>query len=57
MTKLSVIAMILFVFVAFFLHLLALMKVFPLLISTPILFLALLIIVHNINNRKRFRGF
>ncbi|MDQ1147074.1 hypothetical protein QE429_003901 [Bacillus sp. SORGH_AS 510] len=57
MSKLPVIAMILFVFVAFFLHLLALMKIFPLLISTPILFLALLIIVHNINNRKRFRGF
>ncbi|WP_413302010.1 hypothetical protein AA0X95_22965 [Bacillus sp. 1P10SD] len=57
MTKIPVIVMIIFALGAFFLHLLALLNVFPLLLSTPILFFAILIIVHYINDRKRFRGF
>lgn len=41
----------------FFLQLMGLMKVVPIYISSPILFITLFIIVYNINERHRFKGF
>ncbi|WP_156431358.1 hypothetical protein [Bacillus sp. FJAT-29814] len=49
--------MLLFFLIAFFLHILALMKIFPLLISIPLLLIAIFIPAVLINDRKRFKGF
>ncbi|WP_312471285.1 hypothetical protein [Neobacillus sp.] len=57
MGKTPFIIMILFILFAFFLHLLALLKVFPLLISAPTLFISILIFLFYLNNRNRFKGF
>jgi hypothetical protein len=55
--KFPFVILILFIFMAFFLHLLALMNVFPLLLSTPIMFISIFIMVMFMNDRKRFKGF
>ncbi|MCD4837739.1 MULTISPECIES: hypothetical protein [Neobacillus] len=55
--KITLPLMILFFVIAFFLHILALLNIFPIIISVPLLFLAILIPIVFINNRKRFKGF
>lgn len=57
MKKVPYVIMILFFVIAFFLHLLALLKVFSLVISVPLLFLSIFILIMSLNNSKRFRGF
>lgn len=42
---------------AIFLHILALINLFPLLLSIPLLFIILLSFLLVLNNRKRFKGF
>ncbi|MBM7659743.1 putative effector of murein hydrolase [Bacillus mesophilus] len=43
--------------VAFYFQLLGMMNLVPLLVTTPILFLVLLLISFSFNNRNRFKGF
>ncbi|MDQ0972993.1 hypothetical protein QFZ31_002871 [Neobacillus niacini] len=57
MFNLPVILMILFIFFGFSLHILALMKVFPLIISIPLFFISIFMFVFYLNDRKRFKGF
>lgn len=40
-----------------FLQILGFLKLIPLYISSPLLLLVLFIILHSLNNRKRFKGF
>jgi len=42
---------------ALFLQLLAFLDIFPLLISSPILFITVFIIISSITQRNRFKGF
>jgi type III secretory pathway component EscR len=43
--------------IAFYLQLLGMMNLLPLLVTTPLLFLVIFIIMYGANNRKRFKGF
>jgi type III secretory pathway component EscR len=43
--------------IAFYLQLLGMMNLLPLLVTTPLLFIVIVIIMHSANNRKRFKGF
>ncbi|MBP1940790.1 cbb3-type cytochrome oxidase subunit 3 [Bacillus luteolus] len=45
------------VIATFAINILGLMGMFPLYITSPILFVAILIFLFNLNNRKRFNGF
>ncbi|WP_180955713.1 MULTISPECIES: hypothetical protein [Bacillus] len=49
--------MLLFILVAFGLHFLGLMKLIPVFISGPLLFISLLIFFLYLNERKKFKGF
>ena len=42
---------------AIFLHILALINLFPLFLSIPLLFITLFSFLLTLNNRKRFKGF
>jgi len=55
--KFPYLIMILFFLFAFFLHILALLKIFPLLFSVPILFVSILILLYSVNGHNRFKGF
>jgi len=57
MGKLPYIILILLIAIAFFLNLLALIHIFPMLLSGPILFISILIFIVYLNDRRRFRGF
>jgi hypothetical protein len=57
MKNLPVFLMILFILCGFSLHILALMKVFPIIISIPLFFIGILTFIFYLNDRKRFRGF
>jgi hypothetical protein len=46
-----------FVVISFILNFFALLKIFPILISSPLLFLSLFIFISSINNRRSFKGF
>ena len=43
--------------VSFFIQLLGFMKLIPLYISSPILFLVLFIILYSVSTQNRFKGF
>ncbi|MCT2342758.1 hypothetical protein [Niallia taxi] len=51
------ISLLLCILVAFFLNILGLMRIFPIYISSPLLFLALFLFLSFLNNRKKFKGF
>ncbi|KGM45914.1 membrane protein [Neobacillus niacini] len=57
MKNLPVILMILFILFGFSLHILALMKIFPLIISIPLFFIGIFVFLFYLNDRKRFKGF
>ncbi|WP_175637769.1 hypothetical protein [Metabacillus schmidteae] len=42
--------------ILFFINLLALMEVFPIYITSPLLFIAIFITLYLINHRKTFKG-
>ncbi|MFP3122342.1 hypothetical protein OH784_06145 [Ectobacillus funiculus] len=46
-----------FLLITFSLYILSLLKTFPLVLSIPLLFGAILFLVLLINERKRFKGF
>jgi uncharacterized membrane protein len=43
--------------ISFFLNILGLMEMFPLLISAPLLFISIFVTLYLVNHRKTFRGF
>ncbi|WP_419888702.1 hypothetical protein ACN6MT_26390 [Neobacillus niacini] len=57
MKNLPVILMILFILFGFSLHILALMKIFPLIISIPLFYIGIFMFLFYLNDRKRFKGF
>ncbi|MBP2241182.1 amino acid transporter [Cytobacillus eiseniae] len=57
MNKRSVTIMLLFILFSFVLNIFGLMKLFPIYISSPILFLSVLIFIACMNDRKKFKGF
>ncbi|MFT4412487.1 hypothetical protein ACLM5H_01380 [Fredinandcohnia humi] len=57
MRKIGLFIGIFMVIITFGLNILGLMRLIPLYITTPLLFLSLLVTVTIYNNRNRFRGF
>ncbi|MDQ0153909.1 hypothetical protein [Robertmurraya andreesenii] len=57
MKKLPIGLMLLFIIITFLFNLLGLMHLVSIFITSPLLFLAILIFVHYLNDRNRFRGF
>ncbi|RIW27244.1 hypothetical protein D3H55_23190 [Bacillus salacetis] len=49
--------LILFIVLSFTINIFGLMHLYPIYLTSPLLFLSLLLMVHYINNRKKFRGF
>ncbi len=47
----------LFILIAIFLHILALLNVFPIFLSVPILFITIVAWLLSYNHKKRFKGF
>ncbi|MGM0921827.1 hypothetical protein [Bacillus sp. V2I10] len=43
--------------ISFFLNILGLMEMFPLLISSPLLFISIFVTLYLVNHRKTFKGF
>ncbi|MET3698342.1 hypothetical protein SAMN05877753_108196 [Bacillus oleivorans] len=57
LAKFPIIIMFLIFIFAFFLQILGMLHVVPLYISSPILFIAILIIISYLNERKKFKGY
>jgi amino acid transporter len=57
MKKFYLLLLILLILFSFFLQLLGLMELLPLYLTSPILFVSLLLLVNFLNNRNRFKGF
>ncbi|WML51643.1 hypothetical protein RCG17_19700 [Neobacillus sp. PS3-12] len=57
MSKFKILAMLLLIVCSFFLHLLALMDTFPLILSIPLLFGSFFLFFMMINYRNKFKGF
>ena len=49
--------LLLLIVISFFINILGLMHLIPVYITSPILFLSLLLFIHSLGNRNRFRGF
>lgn len=45
------------IIVLYYFFILSLMNLYPLYIFGPLLFIAIIMFIHYINNRKKFRGF
>lgn len=57
MKKLPVFLMLMLILVSFILNIFGLMKLIPLFITSPILFISLMILCLYLNDRRRFKGF
>ncbi|WP_034262612.1 hypothetical protein [Bacillus sp. J33] len=57
MKKLPIILMLLLILLSFILNIFGLMKLIPIFITSPILFVSLLILFLYLNDRRRFKGF
>jgi len=57
MNGLRLVILALLLIFSFFINLLGLMKILPLLFSAPLLFLSIFFIISTLNQRKRFKGF
>jgi hypothetical protein len=55
--RLKIILLLSFIIFAFVVNIFGLMDLYPILITSPLLFLSLLLMFLYINNRKRFKGF
>ncbi|WP_456271798.1 hypothetical protein [Bacillus sp. AK031] len=55
--RFKLILLILFILFAFTVNIFGLMNLYPILVTSPLLFLSLLMLFLYINNRKRFKGF
>lgn len=57
MNKFLVSALLLLIIFSFFLYLMALLNIFPLLISIPLLFISFFLFFTAMNRKNRFKGF
>jgi hypothetical protein len=57
MNRLYLLFLIVLIIFSFFLQLLGLMELLPLYLTSPVLFVSLLVFVIYLNNRNRFKGF
>ncbi|MBU8733360.1 MULTISPECIES: hypothetical protein [Cytobacillus] len=57
MKKLPVLLMLMLILLSFILNIFGLMKLIPIFITSPILFISLLILFLYLNDRRRFKGF
>ncbi|MCJ7840358.1 hypothetical protein MUB24_05390 [Lederbergia sp. NSJ-179] len=57
MRTISLFLIIGFIIVCFFLHILALLQLVPIYITSPLLFIGLIGLVSRMNGRNKFRGF
>ncbi|WP_421384204.1 hypothetical protein ACOJQI_06410 [Bacillus salacetis] len=55
--QLKLTLLILFIVLSFVINIFGLMHLYPIYLTSPLLFLSLLLMLHNLNNRKRFKGF
>ena len=55
--KWIVLLMLIFILCSFLVHLLALLKVFPILFSIPLLFISFFLFFITINRHNKFKGF
>ncbi|MFC7784693.1 MULTISPECIES: hypothetical protein [unclassified Rossellomorea] len=55
--KMKYAVLLLLILISFFINILGLMRLVPIYITSPILFLSLLLFFHSLGNRNRFRGF
>ncbi|MFI8576650.1 MULTISPECIES: hypothetical protein [Rossellomorea] len=49
--------LLLLILISFFINILGLMRLVPIYITSPILFLSLLLFFHSLGTRNRFKGF
>ncbi|RBP92185.1 hypothetical protein DFO70_107115 [Cytobacillus firmus] len=57
MKKLPVLLIVMLILLSFILNIFGLMKLIPIFITSPILFISLLILFLYLNDRRRFKGF
>nr|WP_078381412.1 hypothetical protein [Sutcliffiella halmapala] len=57
MSRLPFLFALLFIFICFVFNILGLMKIYPLYLTSPLLFLSVLFLIILLNNKHRFRGF
>ncbi|MBP1915662.1 hypothetical protein J2Z23_002643 [Lederbergia galactosidilyticus] len=57
MRTMSLVIIIVFIAVCFFLHILALLRLISIYITSPLLFIGLFTLVSLVNGKNRFRGF
>ncbi|CAM3809575.1 hypothetical protein [Cytobacillus oceanisediminis] len=57
MKKLPIIVMLVLILLSFILNIFGLMKLIPIFITSPLLFVSLLILLLYLNDRRRFKGF
>ncbi|QFT88391.1 hypothetical protein FIU87_07025 [Bacillus sp. THAF10] len=57
MAKILLVLCIFFIIFSFFINTLGLMKMYPIYLTSPLLFLSLFLFISLLNNRKRFRGY
>ncbi|MGM0844322.1 MAG: hypothetical protein ACQEUT_05030 [Bacillota bacterium] len=54
---LKLILLILFIVFSFTMNIFGLMHLYPIYVTSPLLFISLLLLMQYVNNRKRFKGF
>ncbi|MBE3570956.1 MAG: hypothetical protein IMW92_12900 [Bacillales bacterium] len=57
MKKLPILFLLILLLLTLWINLLGLMKLMPLFITSPILFIVIFLFINYLNDRKRFKGF
>ncbi len=57
MTKIPFILCLVFILLSLFINVLGLMKLYPIYLTSPILFFSLFLLIALLNNQRRFKGF
>lgn len=57
MSKIPFILCIAFILVSLFMNVLGLMKLYPIYLTSPLLFFSLFLLIALLNNQRRFKGF
>jgi hypothetical protein len=55
--QLKLALLVLFIVLSFFINVFGLMHLYPIYLTSPLLFISLLLLLHYMNNRKKFKGF
>ncbi|MEA3322155.1 MAG: hypothetical protein U9Q88_19350 [Bacillota bacterium] len=57
MSKIPFIICIVFILFSLFINILGLMKLYPIYLTSPLLFFSLFLLIALLNNQRRFKGF